>query len=86
MREWLARLIYPEAFRNEMAYRRLKAEMADAYYWLGAYPDAADALRWALDNDLNRNRAIGEKAIGKLPSDISLFREHLATRHTETKP
>ncbi|MUO70066.1 hypothetical protein [Agrobacterium vitis] len=61
----------------------MKAEAIDAYHWLRGYPDAADALRWLLDNDQNRHRAIGEKAIGVLPSDISGFRSMLDTRHNQ---
>jgi len=89
MRKWLAQKLYPEAFDNEVAYQRLLAEARDAFHWLNGYPDAADALRWLLDNNYNRNRPIGVKAIGVLPSDIGGFREHLERRRaalTETKP
>lgn len=83
MREWLARLIYPEAFRNELAYQRMKAEAIDAFHWLHAYPDAADTLRWLLDNDHNRNRAIGDNYRGVLPAGIAQFRDHLERRALE---
>ncbi|MUO84851.1 hypothetical protein [Agrobacterium vitis] len=80
---WIAELLCPQVFTEQRAYARMKAEAIDAYHWLGAYPDAADALRWLLDNDQNRHRAIGEKAIGVLPSDISGFRSMLDTRHNQ---
>ncbi|MCM2453377.1 hypothetical protein [Agrobacterium vitis] len=80
---WIAELLCPQVFADQRAYARMKAEAIDAYHWLRGYPDAADALRWLLDNDQNRHRAIGEKAIGVLPSDISGFRSMLDTRHNQ---
>lgn len=80
MRKWLAHKLYPEAFRNELAYQRMKAEAVDAFHWLNGYPDAADALRWLLDNDHNRNRSIGQAYTGRLPADIASFREYLERR------
>lgn len=81
LRRWIAQRLEPQAFADQRSYQVMKAEAADAYHWLRGYPDAADALRWLLDNNLNRNRAIGEKAIGELPPQISDFREHLERRH-----
>lgn len=81
LRRWIAQYLDPQAFADQRSYQVMKAEATDAYHWLGGYPDAADALRWLLDNNLNRNRAIGEKAIGDLPSQISDFRQHLERRH-----
>ncbi|CDZ67668.1 Hypothetical protein NGAL_HAMBI2605_59490 [Neorhizobium galegae bv. orientalis] len=81
LRSWIAEKLYPQAFADQRSYLRMKAEAADAYHWLGGYPDAADTLRWLLDNNHNRNRAIGEKAIGGLPSQIHEFRERLRARH-----
>ncbi|MCM2441148.1 hypothetical protein HGO34_15610 [Agrobacterium vitis] len=80
---WIAEQLCPQVFTEQRAYARMKAEAIDAYHWLGAHPDAADALRWLLDNDHNRRRAIGEKAIGVLPSDISGFRNMLDARHNQ---
>lgn len=94
MRKWIAEKLYPQAFTDQRAYERMKAEAVDAYHWLGGFPDARDALRWILDNDRNRRRAIGEPAIGSLPSSIDRFRDMLDRRNLapsasiegETKP
>lgn len=81
IREAIARCLYPEAFRNEQAYQRMKAEAIDAFHWLNGYPDAADTLRWLLDNDHNRNRGLDDKPVGEFPSRIDGFRGHLERRH-----
>lgn len=81
MRKWLAEKLYPKSFADQRSYERMKAEAVDAYHWLGAYGDAADALRWLLDNDRNYRRAIGEPAVGSLPSSIDRFRDLLERRH-----
>lgn len=80
IRDAIARHLYPTAFKNEQAYQRLKAEAIDAYHWLNGYPDAADTLRWLLDNDRNRNRGLNDKAVGDFPSRIDGFRAHLERR------
>lgn len=81
MSDWIKRSIaqwlHPKAFEEAEAYSRLKARMGEAYWWLGEFPDAAVALRWALDADFNRNRSIGTLPIGAWPDDISGFREAL---------
>lgn len=79
-RRWLAERLFPQAFKDQQAYQRMKSEAIDAYHWLGAYGDAADALRWLLDNDHNWRRAIGKPAIGSLPSSIDRFRDLLERR------
>jgi hypothetical protein len=86
IRDWIAEKLCPQAFADQRSYQRMKVEAADAYWWLNGYPDAADALRWLLDNDRNRRRALGEPAIGTLPSDISRFRDTLERRHLSTPP
>lgn len=80
IRDWIAEKLCPSVFKDQRAYQRMKAEASDAYWWLNGYPDAADALRWLLDNDRNRRRAIGEPAIGTLPSGIDRFRDVLERR------
>lgn len=74
--EWLS----PKTFADQRAYERMKAEVIDAYHWLNGYPDAADTLRWILDNDHNRRRSVGDPALGSLPSGIDRFREMLERR------
>jgi hypothetical protein len=84
IKEWIAEKLCPKAFADQRSYYRMKAEAADAHWWLNGYPDAADALRWILDNDRNQRRAIGEPAVGALPSDIGSFRDILERRHLTT--
>lgn len=83
IRQWIAERLCPDVFADQRAYIRMKDEASDAFWWLGGYPDAADAVRWLLDNDHNRRRPIGAKAIGKLPSSIWDFRSHLELRWTK---
>jgi len=81
IKEWIAQKLFPKAFADQRAYLRMKSEATDAYHWLGAHGDAADALRWLLDNDHNWRRAIGQPAIGSLPSSIDRFRDLLESRN-----
>jgi len=39
-----------------------------------------EKLRWVLDGDTDRSRKIGVPPIGKLPSSINDFRDHLERR------
>jgi hypothetical protein len=80
IRDWIAQKLCPQAFADQRSYEIMKAEAVDAYHWLGGFPDAKDALRWLLDNERNRRRAIGEPAIGLLPSSIDRFRDMLDRR------
>jgi len=86
LRNWIAEKLCPQPFADQRAYQRMKAEAADAYHWLGGFPDARDALRWILDNDRNSRRAIGEPAVGSLPSRIDQFREMLDRRNLGPSP
>ena len=86
IRKALARWLYPQVFQSERAYIQMKAEAVDAYHWLRRHPDAAQSLRWLLDRDHNRNRPLGAPAIGELPSDISGFRDMLASRRNDPAP
>lgn len=86
IRKWLAEKLFPQVFADQRSYEHMKAEAVDAYHWLGGFPDAALALRWLLDNNRNRNRAIGEPALGGLPSSIDGFREMLNRRSFSPTP
>lgn len=79
----LARWLAPELVEVEDRYERLISQMQDSYWWIGEFPDAADTIRHLLDSHRTRYRAIGEPPVGKLPDDISGFREFLRRRALE---
>jgi hypothetical protein len=77
MRRWLAKLLYPEVFETERAYIRLKARAADAYWWLGEFPEACATLRWLLDVERDQARPMGVDSVSVWMDNISYFREQL---------
>lgn len=81
IRTAIARWLAPELAKDADRYHRLVGQMRNDYWWLGAeFPDASETIRFFLDGDRNHYRALGEPAIGDLPSDIGDFREHLRRR------
>ena len=79
-KERLARRLCPELGERADRYVWIRTYASDAYWWLGGYPDASDTLRWIIDGDTDRYRAIGVGAISTLPSSISDFRDYLERR------
>lgn len=81
LRSRIARWLSPDLAKTEDRYERLISQMVDEFHWLsGEFPDAADTIRHLLDSHRNYCRAIGEAPYGKLPDDISGFREYLRAR------
>lgn len=78
MRRILAEWLYPEAFQDQRYYERLKATAADAFWWLGEFPEACATIRWLIDNDRDYRRPLdGTPGVSKWSQRVGDFREQL---------
>lgn len=79
MKERIARWLCPEMARKADRYFYLRVVVLDdAKNWLyGHCPEGSLVAQWAIERDDDHWRGLGEFPSGKLPDDISRFREYL---------
>lgn len=80
IRRSLAEWLWPEPFKKQRQYEWEFARMADAYWWLGEFPEACATLRWVLDNHQDWRLKANEPARKRVHywcQDIGQFREQL---------
>ena len=80
IRRRIAAWLDPDVARLVDHYWYLQLRVQEAHRWLGERPDAADLAQWLLERDADHWRTLGTKSAGKLPQDISDFRDHLRRR------
>lgn len=77
--ERIARWLCPDMARKADRYFYLRVVVLDdAKNWLyGHCPEGSLVAQWAIERDTDHWRELGHPATGRLPDDISRFREHL---------
>jgi hypothetical protein len=76
-RKFLASRLDPEAALKARRYEFLRMELNDAHRWLGEFYQIECFINWLRERDTDHWRRLDEKPVGKLPPDISGFREFL---------
>lgn len=77
----IALWLCPEIFNQHLMMKVEFARLADAYWWLGEFPEATATLRWLLDNHQDWHGLVDSETRKKRAhhwrQDISDFREQL---------
>lgn len=83
--ERIARWLCPDMARNADRYFYLRVVVLDdAKNWLYSHcPEGSLVAQWSIERDADHWRELGHPATGRLPSNISDFREYLKRRVRE---